>query len=101
MYSDDEVLTYDNTNPETFFDDLTKDERWLGFGYLGERRHQNHQPQTEADLLALETAIGRGLTYGQMFTWANSKYGRWYGDCMFGCNGQHANEYLPTKHLPA
>jgi len=75
--------------------------RWLGFGYLGERRHQNHQAQSDADLLALETAIGRGLTYGQKFTWANSKYGRWYGDCMFGCNGQRAEKYLPTKYLPA
>jgi len=97
MYNDAEILTYDNTNPETFFDDLSKDERWLGFGYLGERRNKDFKIVADADVLALETAIGRGLTYGQMFTWANSKYGRWYGDCQFGCNGQHAEEYLPKK----
>ena len=23
--------------------------------------------------------------------------GRWYGDCWFGANGQHAEKYLPVK----
>jgi len=102
MLKGNEVLTYDNTNPETTFDELAKDDRWLGFGYLGERQNQladNRKDPLDADALALQSAIDEGLTYDELFEWANSKFGRWYGDCMFGSDGTHAEKYLPTRKL--
>ena len=80
-------------------DRMTGDDRWLGFGYLGERR--NHLAEgrdvSAADHRALNEANAKALTYNELFEWANSKNGRWYGDCMFGANGQHAEQYLPGQ----
>jgi hypothetical protein len=87
---------------------MTTDDRWLGFGYLGERRNEldpegRHTAEraaelvAKADAMALTQANLYGLTYEEVFTWANSKRGRWYGDCWFGANGQHAERYLPTE----
>ena len=48
-----------------------------------------------ADGMLLDHAESRQMTEEQLFQWANSKHGRWYGDCWFGANGQHAEKYLP------
>lgn len=86
------------------------DERWLGFGYLGERRtalSMGEDPEgltkeaaadlvAKADAMVLAHANRYSFTAEELFTWANSKDGRWYADCWFGNNGQHAFNYLPT-----
>lgn len=80
-------------------DHMETDERWLGWGYLGERARafENGRDIEEADTRALAAANAEGLDYEALFEWANSKYGRWYGDCMFGAGGQHAEMYLPGE----
>jgi len=80
-------------------DRMMSDDRWGGVGYLGERRSQLEGGSTTAtaDVLVVATANRRGLTYDEVFEWANSKDGRWFGDCMFGAGGSHAEKYLPRK----
>ena len=81
------------------FDKMTTNEMWLGFGYLGERRNAREagHDTTAADESAIAEANRLGLTAEELFEWANSKNGRWYGDCWFGANGQHAELYAPGQ----
>lgn len=90
---------------------MTERDEWLSFGYLGERRNiLGHVERgiaradladqvAEADMRAVDDANEHGLTLNQLFDWANSKYGRWYGDCMFGNGGLHAEKYLPSRFI--
>lgn len=74
------------------FDEMESDERWLGFGYLGERRHalDDSDPESparpelvqQADDLVLKVTASMGWTHEDLFHWANSKPGRWLGDIM-------------------
>lgn len=92
----------------THLNRMTTNEDWEGFGYIGERENQftgMHSGERDADttaiihqadLMLLESANRQGMTEDQLFAWANSKHGRWYGDCWFGANGQHAEKYLPV-----
>lgn len=83
---------------------MTRDDRWLGFGYLGERANRLADTDPEApaqpelvarmDLDVLEEANAEGLTYDELFEWANSKLGRWFADS-YGT--RHAVNYLPTR----
>lgn len=92
------------------FDRMTANDEWLGFGYLGARRNTltSNDPEAPADpalvaaadAKALAEANRLGLTHEQLFDWANSRVGRYYGDCMFGNDGQHADDYLPGKTIP-
>jgi hypothetical protein len=86
------------------FDAMTADDRWLGFGYLGARRNaldtsdpEFCPPQPErvgqADELVLDHAHRHRWTEEQLFTWANSKNGRLYGDAMFGGTGSAVECY--------
>lgn len=61
------------------------DERWLGFGYLGARQNIREEgDSTEVvDAAVILAARAQGWTYEHLFTWANSKRGRWYGDIAF------------------
>ena len=89
---------------------MTTDPRWLGFGYLGERRNLRAEVVSgerfrtdvidliaRADALALAQANMYGLDADTFFHWANSIQGRKYGDCWFGSGGRHASSYLPTE----
>jgi hypothetical protein len=78
---------------------------WLGFGYLGERRfaiaavrsgEREFVNVTAADELVLRIANEQGWTPEQLFDWANSKLGRWYGDVTLGCEdlGSMAARYV-------
>ena len=94
------------TGPHTTatLDRMELDDRWLGFGYLGERRNAltSTDPGAPADpervarmdADVLEEANIEGLTYDQLFAWANSKDGRWFADC-YGT--RHAAQYLPSR----
>jgi hypothetical protein len=69
-------------------DRMTRDDRWLGFGYLGERRNAHAavaagevDPRQsgiaeQMDDDVLEAANTEGLTYDELLEWANSKLGR-------------------------
>lgn len=90
---------------------MTERDEWLGRGYLGERRNiLGHVERgiaradlavlvAEADMRAVEDATQNDLTLDQLFDWANSKYGRWYGECMFHNDGRHAEKYLPSRFI--
>ncbi len=83
---------------------MYNDERWLGFGYLGEREAalDSTDPESpalpdmvaEADAEALSHAAANGWDYERLFDWANSKDGRLFADCMFGGSPAHAARYL-------
>jgi hypothetical protein len=74
------------------------DERWLGWGYLGERdRAADAGIDTRhADEVALRFANANGWNREDLFHWANSKDGRWYGDWAFGCDTTTEPAWLPT-----
>ncbi len=76
----------------------TNDE-WEGFGYLGERRNQAAEGRStvEADEMVLADANKAGMTAEALFEWANSRSGRYFGDCMFGGLPQHAPSLLPSQ----
>jgi hypothetical protein len=78
------------------FDEMTTREAWLGFGYLGERQHATAD---QADLVAaadqfiLNHANAHDWTPADLFAWANSKNGRWFGDVVFGGTGTTAERF--------
>jgi hypothetical protein len=74
------------------FDRMTGDNRWLGFGYLGERDHMLNS--TDPDQRILE--VTADWTADELFHWANSKDGRWFADMVFGCDDtfEHAARYI-------
>lgn len=81
-------------------DQMTTNENWGGFGYLGGRQNALDEGRTElvakADAMVLGAANELEMTAIQLFNqWANLKVGRWYADCWFGADGQHAEGYLP------
>lgn len=75
-----------STRTPAIFDTFAQRDEFLGFGYIGERaRHiESGMDTTAADALALEMAAT--LTDEALFTWGNSKDGRWFADCALGCN---------------
>ena len=90
-----------NTNTSTqttvtrIFARMERDDRWLGYGYLGERRSHLDDSDpgapaltvevADADDAILEVTRDMGWTYDDLFTWANSKDGRWFADMALGC----------------
>lgn len=59
-------------------------DEWLGFGYLGERSHRTRSEQDRGDAFLLRYAAERRWTRDELFTFANSRDGRWFGDLVFG-----------------
>lgn len=76
-----------NTTQTRTFDQMTESDEWLGFGYLGERSHAIENGQTDEVAAADAFLLALNLTDKQLFTWANSKDGRWFGDAVFGGSG--------------
>lgn len=71
------------------------DTRWLGWGYLGERiRHAD--TAARADAIVLRFAAQHGWNAEDLFHWANSKDGRWFGDWAFGCTDPAEPTWLPS-----
>lgn len=64
-----------------------------GFGYIGARRNQltstdpECPPQptlvAEIDALLADYFVANGWTVDEVFDWADSKLGRWFGDVVF------------------
>ena len=81
-------------------DRMETDDRWLGFGYLGERRNFREAVASgevdprftgladAVDDRVIEFANHRGMTYEALFAWANSKNGRHFADVMLGSTGR-------------
>jgi hypothetical protein len=79
---------------QTDLEDGYNNPQWSGFGYLGARRNAlqdgDHEapPQpalvAAADAYLIRRANRLGWTAADLFRWANSKLGRWYGDVWFG-----------------
>lgn len=65
-----------------YWDALAEDDRWLGWGYLGGRQHEDGDAVAEADRLLVEHMAD--WTDDERFAWANSKLGRWTADTIFG-----------------
>lgn len=61
-----------------------EDERWLGFGYLGERSHQKAAAQDRGDLYVLQVANEQGWTRDELIVFVVSRVGRHFGDLVFG-----------------
>ena len=74
------------------------DERWLGYGYLNERdnEHMSVARRGYADRVAVEDAIAAGFSYDDLFAWANSKIGRWYGEMNHQGIVVGIPDYLPS-----
>jgi len=53
---------------------------WLGFGYIGERRYLTAEQRTTADAVVVAYAVEHGWNTPELFLWANSKLGRWFGE---------------------
>lgn len=73
-------------------DRLARDERWLGYGYLGTRLEAadrgtwSYAPHAIAvrDELVVAEAARRGWSAEDLLGWANSRDGRYAGDILFG-----------------
>lgn len=78
------------------FDQFEVREGFLGWGYIGERRHLSEANRAAADKLILDNANRYGATADQLFEWANSKEGRYYADSWADGNRHgHAVKFLP------
>jgi hypothetical protein len=85
---------------------MTGEDDWAGFGYLGDRKRalDNSDPQApaqpekvaEMDRQVLAEANRKGMTYAELFAWANSKTGRWFGEC-FLSGSRHTSNYSPRR----
>lgn len=88
-------------------DRMANDDRWLGFGYLGERRNLLTSTDPEApanptlveatDQRVIDAANGWGWTYDELFAWANSKNGRWFADMIFGSTGRFDQRFADAS----
>lgn len=101
----------DPTDTALFSRMAREDERWLGHGYLGARlvALDTSDPETparpdevaDADESILERVEDEGWTYEELFAWANSKDGRWFGDVAFGSGDlRAAMRYLRKQAIP-
>ncbi len=98
----DKKILKNNNHPTLTKDTLESfynNPRWLGFGYLGIRENarsliNNNDPDKEqliqsleeADNYLLETVNSQNWSNKDLFRWANSKNGRWYGEIAIYCN---------------
>jgi hypothetical protein len=82
-------------------DAMHEHEDWAGHGYLFERTYHDPEEVAAADYMILTFANEIGMTDHELFEWANSKAGRWFGDVVFsGGNKYDAAMYLPRSGRP-
>jgi hypothetical protein len=88
----------------TDLDNAAQDDRYLGFGYLSGRRHILTEDPTlvaRVDTEVIAHANAAGWTYEDLFTWANSKNGRWFADSMFSGTTMEQATAWGLMNLPA
>lgn len=73
-----------STNTYRTFEQMTTDPKWEGWGYLGgrERAMDEGHDVTDADRQVIEHAEAHGWTDADLFTWANSRSGRWFAEAI-------------------
>lgn len=57
-----------------------EDDRWLGWGYLGGRRHLDVETRDRADAIVLDYANAHRWSADRLFEWMNSRPGRHFAD---------------------
>ena len=55
-----------------------------GFGYLGCREYMTGKQKAYGDRQLLKFANANGWDLSDLFYWADSKAGRWFGDAIVG-----------------
>lgn len=101
------MTTTTSTAASSTFDRMTHDDRWLGLGYLGERHHalDNSDPEAPAQPALVEFAdtfvldVTIDWTADELFHWANSKDGRWFGDLVFGGSCSQADLDMAGRYV--
>lgn len=66
----------------TDFDAMSENPEWLGFGYIGTRRHLSETDRAAGDALVIAFATDEGWSDAALFEWANSKSGRYFADAI-------------------
>lgn len=78
------------------------DDRWGGFGYLGERKPLKAADRKRADALLLEAATIGGWTDEEFFQFCNSRPGRHYADeATYRDESTLIKHYLSRAHIDA
>lgn len=67
---------------------------WEGYGYLSCRLSLKPHFRVGADRMLLDWANENRLSEEELFTFANSRYGRFYGNS-WEDGGKNAHQYLP------
>ncbi len=85
------------TQTTSTFDRMTSDDRWLGFGYLGSRQYADDAEVALADAFVFD--VTADWTDDELFTWANSKDGRWFADILFGGSWTQADLDMAGRYV--
>lgn len=79
-----------------------QDDRWGGFGYLGERKLLKAADRKRADALLLEAATIGGWSDEEFFQFVNSRPGRHYADhATYGDDATLIKYYLSRANIDA
>lgn len=89
------------------FDTFAQRDEFLGFGYIGGRLSEldNSDPEAPArpelvaqtDAAILTFASAWNWTTEELFTWANSKAGRYFADVVFGGTGTFEERFTRAQ----
>lgn len=86
VHTRDMTTTRTATFTADIFDRFAERDDFLGFGYIGGRRYDwAPEDVAVADAAALARAAELRWSEKRLFTWANSKNGRWFADFALGC----------------
>lgn len=83
----DAAMTFPGELTVADLDRAARDDRWLGFGYLGERQRRREDIAArvaEVDAALIDWANLVAWTYEDLLRWANSAMGRHFGDVTLG-----------------
>lgn len=85
----------------TILDQFASRDEWLGFGYLGERARTDVGSDVVAavDEFVCSEADRLGMTQAELFAWANSKDGRYFGDVVLGGSGPLAERFEEARRF--
>lgn len=65
---------------DAIFERFEQRDGFEGFGYIGGRRHLTDARRALADAMLQAHVEARGISEERLFTWANSRDGRFYAD---------------------
>lgn len=83
-------------------DEMTRDDRWGGWGYLGERERMDPEFRARVDGILLEAAAIGDWTHEELFQFVNSRPGRHFADeATYVETSLLVKRYLARKHIDA